>query len=78
MRHIVVFVNGLPLGLIELKNAADEDVTIWSAWAVPNRPSLGWPRIRLFSCLLPWTCGGGGRTAGDIVFLRTGLSTDSA
>ena len=41
MRHIVVFVNGLPLGLIELKNAADEDVTIWSAWAVPNRPSLG-------------------------------------
>ena len=26
---IVVFVNGLPLGLIELKNAADEDATIW-------------------------------------------------
>lgn len=43
---IVVFINGLPLGLIELKNAADEDATIWSAWAVPNRPSLGWPRIR--------------------------------
>ena len=38
---IVVFVNGLPLGLIELKNAADEDATIWSAWAVLNRPSLG-------------------------------------
>jgi type I restriction enzyme R subunit len=30
---IVVFVNGLPLGLIELKNAADEDATIWSACA---------------------------------------------
>ena len=30
---IVVFVNGLPLGLIELKNAADEDATIWSAYA---------------------------------------------
>ena len=30
---IVVFVNGLPLGLIELKNAADEDTTIWSAYA---------------------------------------------
>lgn len=29
---IVVFVNGLPLGLIELKNAADEDTTIWSAY----------------------------------------------
>ena len=30
---IVVFVNGLPLGLVELKNAADEDATIWSAYA---------------------------------------------
>jgi len=29
---VVVFVNGLPLGLIELKNAADEDTTIWSAY----------------------------------------------
>jgi type I restriction enzyme, R subunit len=29
---IVVFINGLPLGLIELKNAADEDATIWSAF----------------------------------------------
>ena len=30
---IVVFVNGLPLGLIELKNAADEDADIWAAYA---------------------------------------------
>jgi type I restriction enzyme R subunit len=30
---IVVFVNGLPLAAIELKNAADEDATIWSAYA---------------------------------------------
>lgn len=30
---IVVFVNGLPLGVIELKNAADENATIWSAYA---------------------------------------------
>lgn len=30
---IVVFVNGLPLSVIELKNAADEDATIWSAYA---------------------------------------------
>jgi len=29
---IVVFVNGMPLGLIELKNAADEDATIWTAY----------------------------------------------
>src|SRR6187399_2857214 len=27
---VVVFVNGLPLGLIELKNAADEGATVWS------------------------------------------------
>jgi type I restriction enzyme R subunit len=30
---LVVFLNGLPLGLIELKNAADEGATIWSASA---------------------------------------------
>jgi type I restriction enzyme R subunit len=29
---VVLFVNGLPLALIELKNAADEDATIWSAF----------------------------------------------
>jgi len=30
---VVLFINGLPLALIELKNAADEDATIWSAYA---------------------------------------------
>jgi len=29
---IVLFVNGLPLAIIELKNAADENATIWSAF----------------------------------------------
>ena len=29
---IVLFVNGLPLGLIELKNPAAEDATVWTAW----------------------------------------------
>jgi type I restriction enzyme R subunit len=29
---IVVFVNGLPLAVVELKNAADEDATIWTAY----------------------------------------------
>ena len=29
---IVLFVNGLPLGVIELKNPSDEDATIWTAW----------------------------------------------
>jgi len=29
---IVLFVNGLPLAVLELKNAADEKATIWTAW----------------------------------------------
>ena len=29
---VVLLVNGLPLGVIELKNPADEDATIWTAW----------------------------------------------
>ncbi len=29
---VVLFVNGLPLAVLELKNAADEDATIWSAF----------------------------------------------
>ena len=29
---IVLFINGLPLGVIELKNPADEDTDIWDAW----------------------------------------------
>ena len=32
---VVLFVNGLPLGLIELKNPADEDATIRTAWNQP-------------------------------------------
>ena len=29
---VILFLNGLPLGVIELKNPADEDATIWTAW----------------------------------------------
>ena len=29
---VVLFLNGLPVGVIELKNPADEDATIWTAW----------------------------------------------
>ncbi len=29
---IVLFVNGLPLGLIELKNPANQDADVWTAW----------------------------------------------
>ena len=29
---VVLFVNGLPLGLIELKNPANQDADVWTAW----------------------------------------------
>jgi type I restriction enzyme R subunit len=29
---VILFVNGLPLVVLELKNAADEDADIWTAW----------------------------------------------
>lgn len=29
---IVLFVNGLPLAVLELKNPADENATVWAAW----------------------------------------------
>lgn len=29
---VVIFINGLPLALIELKNPADEDATVWTAF----------------------------------------------
>ena len=29
---VLLFINGLPLALIELKNPADEEATVWSAW----------------------------------------------
>ena len=29
---IVLFLNGLPLGIIELKNPADENTDVWDAW----------------------------------------------
>ena len=29
---VVLFVNGLPLCIIELKNPVDEDATVWTAW----------------------------------------------
>jgi type I restriction enzyme R subunit len=40
---IVVSLNELPVGLIELKNAADEDATIWSAYAQLQTARHGMP-----------------------------------
>ena len=41
---VVLFVNGLPLAVIELKNAADENATIWTR--VPPAPDLPGRRSR--------------------------------
>jgi type I restriction enzyme R subunit len=53
---IVVFVNGLPLALIELKNAADEDTTIWSAYAQLQTYKAEIPNL---VCSVPRDCQGG-------------------
>ncbi len=49
---IVVFVNGLPLGLIELKNAADEGATIWSAYAQLQTYKAEIPSLLHYNALL--------------------------
>jgi type I restriction enzyme R subunit len=49
---IVVFINGLPLGLIELKNAADEDATIWSAYAQVQTYKAEIPSLLHYNALL--------------------------
>ncbi len=43
---VVLFVNGLPLGVIELKNPADEDATIWSAWQQLQTYKADLPAVR--------------------------------
>ncbi|MEW6303437.1 MAG: type I restriction endonuclease subunit R [Verrucomicrobiota bacterium] len=49
---IVVFVNGLPVGLIELKNAADEDTTIWSAYKQVQTYKAEIPSLLQYNALL--------------------------
>ncbi len=49
---IVVFVNGLPLGLIELKNAADEDATIWTAYKQLQTYKAEIPSLLQYSAVL--------------------------
>ena len=49
---VVVFVNGLPLALIELKNAADDDATIWTAYAQLQTYKAEIPTIAHFNTLL--------------------------
>ena len=49
---IVLFVNGLPLGIIELKNAADEDATIWTAFSQLQTYKSELPTLFSFNELL--------------------------
>ena len=49
---IALFVNGLPLGLIELKNPADEDATIWTAWQQLQTYKAELPSLFAFNAAL--------------------------
>ena len=49
---LVVFLNGLPLGLIELKNAAGESATIWSAYAQLQTYKAEIPSLLQFNATL--------------------------
>lgn len=49
---LVVFVNGLPLGVIELKNAADENATIWSAYAQVQTYKAEIPSLLQYNAVL--------------------------
>ncbi|HKV45383.1 MAG TPA: type I restriction endonuclease subunit R [bacterium] len=49
---IVLFVNGLPLGLVELKNAADENATIWSAFQQFQTYRAELPTLFAYNALL--------------------------
>jgi type I restriction enzyme, R subunit len=49
---VVVSINGLPLVLIELKNAADEDATIWSAFQQFQAYKAELPTLFAFNALL--------------------------
>ena len=49
---VVLFVNGLPLGVVELKNPADEDATIWTAWRQLQTYKAELPSLFAFNAAL--------------------------
>jgi type I restriction enzyme R subunit len=49
---IVIFVNGLPLGVIELKNPPDENATIWSAFNQLKTYQSQIPALFDYNCAL--------------------------
>ncbi|MGE0552762.1 MAG: type I restriction endonuclease subunit R, partial [Gemmatimonadales bacterium] len=49
---VVLFVNGLPLGVIELKNAADEGATVWDAFRQLQTYGVELPTLFSYNALL--------------------------
>ncbi len=49
---VVLFINGLPLALVELKNAADENASIWSAFQQLQTYKAELPALFAFNALL--------------------------
>ena len=49
---VVLFVNGLPLGVVELKNAASEDATVWSAFGQLQTYMAEIPSLFATNCVL--------------------------
>ncbi len=49
---VVLFVNGLPLGIVELKNPADEDATVWTAWQQLQTYKAELPTLFAFNAAL--------------------------
>jgi type I restriction enzyme, R subunit len=49
---VVLFVNGLPLGILELKNPADEDATVWSAFQQFQTYKAELPALFAYNALL--------------------------
>ena len=49
---MVVFVNGLPLAVFELKNAADQDATIWDAFSQLQTYKQQIPALFTYNALL--------------------------
>ena len=49
---VVLFVNGLPLGIVELKNPADEDATVWTAWRQLQTYKAELPSLFAFNAAL--------------------------
>jgi len=58
---VVVFVNGLPLAVIELKNPADENATIWSAFHQLETYQAQIPTLFLYNAALVASDGTGAR-----------------